>query len=278
MVKRYLIVGATMLLSLTANAESFKIITSADYKTTAYVHKAKGQSRGITIVMLHGKGGKPGASQYSGFYKDLRKAGYRIVAPRMPYSRFDADYSQTIAVIDVAVDEAVKRGDRVVIAGHSLGATFSLHYVGNHSRKEIIGVMPIALGHSPKLAQRFQDETYESVMTAREMVRSDEGSGKKNFTDINAGKVSTIRMTAHTYLSYYDLKIFPHLASILPKIHVPVFWVSGSEDRLTYVYEAEDNFNSIPRNPKSKYLVGKGSHLTVVRKQTHPMIDWLNSL
>jgi pimeloyl-ACP methyl ester carboxylesterase len=277
-VKRLIIVVASVLFSLAANAESFKIITSADYKTTAYVHNAKGQSRGITIVMLHGKGGKPGASQYSGFYKDLRKAGYRIVAPLMPYSRFDADYAQTIAVIDAAVDEAIKRGDRVVIAGHSMGATISLHYGANHLRNEVIGIMPIALGHSPELSGKLMSVTGESVMAARQMAESGQGSTKKNFKDLNAGRVSTIRTTADVYLSYYDPQVFPKLANVLPKIQAPVFWLSGSDDRLTYVYEAENNFNAIPPNPKSRYLEGKGGHKTVVYKQTGPMIDWLNSL
>jgi pimeloyl-ACP methyl ester carboxylesterase len=278
MVKRFLIVAVSMFTSLAANADSFKIETATGYKTSAYVHEAKGQVRGITIVMLHGKGGKPGASQYSGFYKDLRKAGYTIIAPRMPYSRFDAGYGQTIAVIDAAVAEAVKRGNHVVIAGHSMGATISLHYGSNHHQKDIIGIMPIALGHSPELSGKLMSVTGESVMAARQMAESGKGAKKKSFKDLNAGRVSTIRTTADIYLSYYDPQVFPKLANVLPNIQVPVFWLSGSEDRLRYVYEAEDNFNSIPPNPKSKYLEGKGGHKTVVYKQTSPMIDWLNSL
>ena len=277
--KRFIIIVASILFSLNANAGSFRIKTAAGYKTTADVYEAKGQSRGITIVMLHGKGGKPGAPQYSGYYRDLRKAGYTIIAPRMPYSRFDADYKQAIAVIDAAVEEAVKRGGvRVVIAGHSMGATLSLHYGGNHQRKEVIGIMPIALGHSPELSRKLQRVTDESIREAREMTGAGKGEKKKRFKDLNAGRVSTIRTTANIYLSYYDPQVFPELAGVLPKIQVPVFWVSGSEDRLTYVYKAEDNFNLIPPNPKSKYLVGKGRHLTVIGKQTQPMIDWLNTL
>ena len=276
--KRILIVAVCMFTSLAANAESFKIITSADYKTTAYVHEAKGQSREITIVMLHGKGGKPGAPIYSSFYKDLNAAGYTVIAPRMPYSRFDADYAQTIAVIDAAVNEAVKRGDRVVVAGHSMGATMSLHYGGNNHHSGVIGIMPIALGHSPELSPKLMSVTGESVMAARQMVEAGKGSSKKSFDDLNGGRVSTIRTTADIYLSYYDPQVFPRLASVLPKIQVPVFWVSGSRDRLTHVYEAENNFNSIPPNPKSKYLEGKGGHKAVVSKETESMIDWLNTL
>lgn len=278
MFNRLFVVSVTMFISLTANADSFKIETPAGYKTTAYVHEAKGQARGIAIVMLHGKGGKPGAPQYSGFYKDLRKAGYTIIAPRMPYSRFDADYNQTIAVIDAAVAEAARRGNRVVIAGHSMGATISLHYGGNHLRKEVVGIMPIALGHSPELSGKLMSVTGESVMAARQMVESGKGAKKKSFKDLNSGRVSTIRTTADIYLSYYDPQVFPKLAKVLPKIQVPVFWLSGSNDRLTYVYEAENNFNSIPPNPKSKYLEGKGGHKSVVHAHTRPMIDWINSL
>jgi len=278
MFKRFIIVAVGMCISLAASADSFKIETAAGYKTTASVYKASEPARGITVVMLHGKTGKPGLSFYSGFYKYLRKAGYNVVAPRMPYSRFDADYAQTIAVIDAAVDEAVKRGDRVVIAGHSMGATFSLHYGGNHPRKEIIGIMPIALGHQPEFSQKFQEVTIRSVLKAREMVEAGEGSKKESFDDLNMGRQSSIRMTAHTYLSYYDPRVFPELKPILQKIHVPVFWLSGASDRLRYVYEAEDNFKIIPPNPKSKYLEAAGEHKSVVSKQTKPIINWLNSL
>lgn len=276
--KRILIVVASMVVSLAANADSLKIETPAGYKTSAYVHEAKGQEREVAVVMLHGKGSKPGASHYSKFYKDLRKAGYTIIAPRMPYSRFDADYDQAIAVIDAAIEEAVKRGKRVVVAGHSMGATISLHYGANSRREEVIGIMPIALGHSPELSGKIMSVTGESVMEARRMAAAGKGAKKKSFKDLNGGRVSTIRTSADIYLSYYDPQVFPKLASMLPRIAVPVFWVSGSDDRLTSVYDAERNFSTIPANPKSRYLEGKGRHKSVVYKQTGPMIDWLNSL
>ena len=276
--KRILVFAACMLVSLSANAEPFKIKTVSGYETRADVHEAKGQARGITVVLLHGKSGNPGRSFYSGFYRKLRKAGITVVAPRMPYSDFDGDYKQAIEVIDVAVESAVKRGDRVVIAGHSLGATIGLHYVGNHFRNEIIGVIPIAMGHSPDIAMGLLNETIGSVLAARKMVQQGDGLKKKNFNDINAGRKSTIRMTADTYLSFYDTEKFPKLASVLPKIHIPVCWISGKQDRLRFVYEAEDNFNSIPGNQKSRYLEIEGSHLSVVSRSSEQVIDWLNTL
>lgn len=278
MFQRLLLVMVFGVHSLTAMAGSLKIESEAGYKTAVQVHEAKGEVRGITVILLHGKGGSPGASQYSGFYSKLKKAGYTVMAPRMPYSRFDADYKQTIAVINAAVDEAVKRGDRVVVAGHSMGAAISLHYGANHIRKEVIGIMPIALGHSPELSRKLMNITGPDVFKAREMVASGKGEKKKSFADVNQGKRSSIRMTAATYLSYYDPQVYPGLGSVLPKIRVPVFWLSGADDRLTYVYDAENNFRVIPEHPKSKYLEAAGSHKSVVSKQTGPIIDWLNTL
>lgn len=276
--KRLFIFAFCMLVSMGANAQSFKVETASGYETRIYVHQAKGEAKDITVVMLHGKSGSPGRSFYSGFYRKLRKAGYTVLAPKMPYSDFDGNYTQAIDVVDAAVDYAVKQGNRVVVAGHSMGATIALHYVGNHYRKEIIGFLPIALGHSPDVAMGLRNETIVSVMQAREMVKQGNGSKRKYFDDINAGKRKTIRMTAETYLSFYDPKIFPEMASVIPKIHVPVFWISGAQDRLRFVYEAEDNFNAIPANPKSMYREIKGSHLSVVSKSSKAVIDWLNTL
>lgn len=278
MFQRITIAAVTILFSLGASAGSLKIETTSGYKTSAEVHKAKGTAKGITVIMLHGKGGNPGASQYSGFYSKLRKAGYTVIAPRMPYSRFNGSYQQTIEVINAAVDTANKQGDKVVLAGHSLGATISLQYGGNYQRKELVGIMPIALGHAPELSPKLMRITGPSVMKAREMASSGNGSKKKSFKDVNMGKPSSIRMTADTYLSFYDPKIFPGLAGVLPKIKVPVFWLSGADDRLTQVYDAENNFYQIPANPKSKYMEGKGGHKSVVSREMESIITWLGGL
>jgi len=278
MINRLILAGLLCVISLGANAASIKISTGSGYQSTAEVHKAKGTPKGITVVMLHGKGGNPGVSHYSGFYSKLRKAGFTVIAPRMPYSRFDGNYTQTMEVINAAVDEAAKGGDRVVVAGHSMGAAISLHYGANHFRKEVVGIMPIALGHSPELSRKLMNITGPDVFKAREMVAAGKGDKKKSFADVNQGRRSSIRMTAATYLSYYDPQVFPGLGSVLPKIKVPVFWLSGADDRLTYVYDAENNFKSIPANPKSKYLEGKGDHKSVVYRETGRIIDWLSTL
>lgn len=267
-----------MFVSLAVSAGSIKIETGSGYKTTAELHKAKGQPRGITVVMLHGKGSNPGVSHYSGFYSKLRKAGYTVVAPRMPYSKFDGDHKQTIEVINAAVDEAAQRGDRVVVAGHSMGATISLQYAGGSPRSQVIGVMPIAVGHDPSISGKIRRMTEISVEEARGLVAAGKGSEKRKFDDLNGKKISKIKMTAAIYQSYYDPMTWAGLGEVLPKIRVPVFWLSGEGDRLTAVYDAENNFELIPEHEKSRYLEASGNHKSVVSKQTGPVVEWLNTL
>ena len=86
---------------------------------------------GMGVVLLHGKGGVPGA-MLEGFGEALKKAGAAIEEPEMPWSHkriYDATYEQAMAEIDLAVQKLKWRGaTRIVIAGHSLGANAAIGY------------------------------------------------------------------------------------------------------------------------------------------------------
>src|SRR5208337_5222980 len=77
----------------------------------------------VGVVLLHGKDGTPG--NVSGLADALKKNGFAVTTPEMPYSKyrnFDKAYEETVPEIDKAVAELKKQGARrIFIAGHSLG-------------------------------------------------------------------------------------------------------------------------------------------------------------
>ena len=65
------------LASVAAQAKSITLSTPSGYEARAEVHDAMGKVKGV-VIMLHGKNGNPGASQYDGFYLTLQKGGYLV--------------------------------------------------------------------------------------------------------------------------------------------------------------------------------------------------------
>jgi pimeloyl-ACP methyl ester carboxylesterase len=263
--------------SLAVHAKSVTLSTPSGYKTKAEVHEAKGEVKGV-VIMMHGKMASPGTSQYPPLYSKLRKAGYSVIAPKMPWSKFDGSHAQAIEVINAAVEEAAKSSNKIVVAGHSLGAAVTLQYLAASPSPKVSGGVPIALGHSPHISRKLARITDSSVIEARKLAADGKGDKKKSFDDLNMGKKGSLRTTADIYLSFYDPEVFPDIEEGLSNIKVPVLWIAGRDDRLTAVYETRSLFSQIPNNPKSAYREEKGGHKDVVGKQAPLVVEWLDKL
>ena len=265
------------LVSVAAHAKSITLSTPSGYKAKTEVHAAKGDVKGV-IIMLHGKTSNPGASQYSRFYSKLKKAGYTVLAPKMPWSIFDGTREQGVQVINAAVAEATSSSNKIVIAGHSLGAAVALQYLADSPAPQVTGGIPIALGHSPHISGKIARITGPSVFKARKLVADGKGDKKKGFADINMGQKGSIRTTADIYLTFYDPQVFPDIEEGIKEIKLPVLWVAGQDDRLTQVYDTPYLFSLIPANSKSQYREEKGDHKSVVSTQAPLVVEWLNQL
>ena len=210
------------------------------------------------VVLLHGKDGVP--SNVSGVADALKKNGFVVITPEMPFSRnrqFDKSYEDCVPEIDRAVAFLRNQGAKTIfIGGHSLGASIALYY----GTKTIVdGILAIAPGgNTGQLGDRMQVE----LERARKMAAEGKGDEIGVFDDYNQGMRRTRRTTARIYLSYQD----PDGASVIPKNAAalkpgtPLLWVVGTKDPM-YRRGASFAFDKAPPNPRNKYVVVEAGHI-----------------
>lgn len=233
----------------------------------------------LGVVIMHGKGSQNGdGAPTKVLAQFLENKGFIVAAPDMPWQAerlFDKTLDESMAEIDAIVAELKERGaDRVVIAGHSLGANAALAYGAR--RGGLAGIVAIAPGHIPEIwGKRFADD----VATAHAMIDAGKGAEKGNFRDFNQGKETTLSMPARNYLSWYDPageEVMPENAAAL-KDGVPLLVIVGEDDPLSKRGQAYI-FDKAPANSKSRYIVIDGGHMATPKKGKIEILNWLNGL
>ena len=231
------------------------------------------------IVIMHGKGGKNMQKAPTQILaRFLRDKGFIVAAPNMPWQAdriFDKTLEEAMIEIDGIVAELKSDGaDKIVIAGHSLGANAALAYGAR--RDGLAGIIAMAPGHVPELwASRFADD----VAKARAMVDAGNGDEEPEFNDINQGKTTTFLMPAKNYLSWYD----PDGEAVMPKSAArlkpgtPLMWIVGEQDRMAGFGEAYA-FAKAPAHPNSRYEVIGGGHGATPKKGKGKILKWLKGL
>lgn len=233
---------------------------------------------GMGVVLLHGKGGVPGA-MLEGFGEALKKAGAAIEEPEMPWSHkriYDATYEQAMAEIDLAVQKLKWRGaTRIVIAGHSLGANAAIGYAAR--RDGLAGIVALAPGHLPE-AWALRLRTKGAISKAKEMIAAGQGDVPMSFPDLAQGIPFYVKATPNVYLSMFDPDgpaPIPKNAALMPPI--PLMWVVGIADPI-FFHGKDYAFDLAAKNSKSKYYVIPGAHLSTPFQARNAVVDWLKSL
>ncbi len=230
----------------------------------------------IGIVIMHGKGGKnKSKAPTKVLVLFLQKKGFTVSAPDMPWQAdriFDKTVEEAMTEIDKIVEELKSEGaDRIVVAGHSLGANAAIAYGAR--REGLAGVIAMAPGHIPEIwGNRFA----EDVAKARAMVEAGNGDDRADFNDVNQGKKSTFNMKAKYYLSWYDpdgQAVMPKNAAIL-KPGTPLMWIVGKLDGMADRGE-KYAYAKAPAHPKSKYRVIGSSHGATPKKGKKEILKWL---
>lgn len=247
----------------------------------AAVEPARAQDPGLNgmgVILLHGKGGVPGAMM-EGFGEALKKAGAIIEEPEMPWSHnriYDATYEQAMAEIDLAVQKLKTRGaTRIVVAGHSLGANAAIGYAAR--RDGLAGVIALAPGHLPE-AWALRLHTKGAISRAKEMIAAGKGDVPMSFPDLAQGIPFHVKATPNVYLSMFDPDgpaPIPKNAAMMPPI--PLLWVVGIADPI-FFHGKDYAFDLAAKNPKSKYQVIAGAHLTTPFQARNSAVEWLKSL
>jgi len=230
----------------------------------------------VGVVLLHGKDGTPG--NVSGLADALKKNGFAVTTPEMPYSKyrnFDKAYEETVPEIDKAVAELKKQGARrIFIAGHSLGANVALYY---GTRVSVDGVLAIGPGHTPEV-KGYASRVHDSVEQARKMVNEGKGDKIGIFDDYNQGRRDTRKTTARIYLSYADPDgpaVMPANAAAL-KPGTALLWVVGTQDPM-YERGPSYAFDKAPANPNNKYIVVDSNHMNTPTVAAQEIVAWLKA-
>ncbi len=235
---------------------------------------------GLGIVLIHGKQGMP-EGPIGALVRALREAGHPVEAPEMPWSRrrfLDASLFAAFGEIDEAVLRLKARGARrLVIAGHSLGATAALAYAVR--RAPAAGLIMLATGASPERMNLYMPGITESVARARRLIAAGRGGVAAEFAEFNRRRL-TVRVTPETYLSYLDPEgpaLVPRNAEKLSPATALLF-VEGTRDPLHRRSTPAWAFDRAPRHPSSAYVVVPGGHLDVPRAAIGLVRDWLACL
>jgi pimeloyl-ACP methyl ester carboxylesterase len=232
----------------------------------------------IGVVFMHGKWA-PGNSS-SPVYDEIKRAGFLLETPEMPWSQsraYDRDTTAAMAEVDAAVAKLKSRGaERIVVGGQSMGANFAVAYASR--RDGIAGVMAIAPGHVPELSG-YQANLKGDVERAKKLVADGKGDVRDRFNDNNQGQDRKMPSTASIYLSWFDpagLMVMPRNAARL-KSETALLWLVGEQDGMAQRGEGYA-FARAPANPKSAYKLVSGGHSDAGAKAAHEIAFWLKNL
>ena len=240
------------------------------------IHPVSAASSEVGVVLMHGKWGSP--QGMLPIARDLEAHGYMVSNAEMPWSGrrlYDADYPAALKEIEQQVRQLRAKGaKRVVVAGQSMGSNAAVAYAS--SGFDLDGLVILSPGHFPEgsMGRRLTS----SLERAKRMVAEGRSAEAESFDDINQGKQRTIKMTASTYVSYFDPDGLGAITKNVRKLSkvVPVLLVIGTTD--PFYPESRAMFDSTPPHPLSRYVVLESDHFNVPKVVSTEFLKWLDSL
>ncbi|MEA1987891.1 MAG: alpha/beta hydrolase [Pseudomonadota bacterium] len=242
------------------------------------ITSAVGTPQHTTIILMHGKTGSPYASFLESFQSDLAALGYKVIAPFMPWSSttWQGSLCEGMAYINSLASPEIAAGQDVVLAGHSMGAAYSLMYGVTQPSSTIKAIISIGPGHFMHVSNKLQSTTASDVTRARELEANDSGDVLDTFVTLNGGSSQEIATTATRYLSFHDLERVPNVNLYAQSITLPVLWISGSDDPLTTNQNHQQLAASIT-SVNSEFQLLSEDHQGVVALTPNPINTWLQS-
>ncbi len=277
---RYGLLLFLAMFSFSAVADTLEIKVDG-YKAEVGVHPAAAP-QGVVVIALHGKGKGRLHPELVAFAAALAEAGYTTYTPDMPWNGYKAPAWTVYTFLDALIGRVAAAGEKVVIAGHSQGAPYSLFYVTDHTPPpQVAGIVLMAPAHMLHRSKILQRETAESVVRANQMVAAGSGTEISEFADFNRGGgtgFKVVETTAQIYLSYFDLESSPNFLTLISTPKIPLLWVDGSEDLLPRRMRYPEIYALAPSNPKNGYVAVRGGHITMLKNASAPVISWLRGL
>lgn len=218
--------------------------------------------KGWGIVVMHGKGGKPGSmSQVS---SALTAAGAIVVTPTMSWSNGYRTYPQTLSEVSEHIAALRTKGaTRIALVGQSLGANVALGY--GAQRGGVAAIVAMAPGHRP---EAFIGKSAESLARAKQAVASGHGGDVGSYLDTNQGRIFQVQTSAAAYVSFFDPSgpaVMSRNASSLKG--ASLLWIIGSGDA---------GAQEVARGGKIVRI--SGGHFDTPKIAAPEVVTWLESL
>ena len=233
----------------------------------------------IGVVVMHGKGGRPGK-----FVDELASAfereGFRVANLEMPWSgsrHYDVDMNGGVDEITRALDAMLANGARkVFVTGHSQGGLFALHYGGLH---RVDGLVPVAPGGQVD-AGSFVTALGRHVAKAKQMVDEGRGNEKADFSDYEGSRgTNTITTTAAIYLNWFDPN-GAHTTRAFRNVKegTPVLYVAPKRDYPGLQQSKQQNFKALPPHPQTRLYEPDSDHLNAPAAAAREVILWIRQI
>ena len=233
----------------------------------------------IGVVVMHGKGGRPGK-----FVDELASAfereGFQVANLEMPWSgsrHYDVDMNGGVDEITRALDAMRDKGARkVFVTGHSQGGLFALHYGGSH---RVDGLVPVAPGGQVD-ADSFVTALGQYVAKAKQMVEEGRGNEKADFADYEGSRgTNAVTTTAAIYLNWFDPKgAHTTRAYRSVKEGTPVLYVAPKRDYPGLQKSKHQNFGALPPHPKTRLYEPDSDHMNAPAAAASEIILWIRQI
>lgn len=232
------------------------------------------------VVVVHGKWGRPGDRNIGPLATALHAAGFAVDQPEMPWSGtrlYDRGFDAAMDDIDAAAERLKTAGaQRVVVIGHSLGATAVLRYAALH--RPVAAVVIVAPAHFPD-SPIFRQHLSSSLAQAQAMVAAGRGDEGATFVDLNSGDRSrSLTFKAIDYLSYNGPESHAAMSNNAPEIGpLPLLWIAPRFDPATGVFGQLVWPRVRPETPATRIDVN-ADHLAAPMAGRETIVEWLAAL
>jgi len=219
---------------------------------------------GIGVVLMHGHGSW--SAQFAKIVPRLEAAGYGVQAPELCWSdkrRYAGTAEECMSDVDDAIAALHARGyDKIVLAGHSMGASNAFLYAANHDN--LAGLIAWAPN---RFVRTF---TNTNVMDAQRLVEQGKGDEIADFGTV------TLRATPRALLSFEGPDVPFNEERLLPGISVPLFWIGGYDD--VGKRDPTPLFELAQPTPLNELTILNTNHFNVPDRSIDLAIGWLDRL
>ena len=238
---------------------------------------AAAQGELMGIVVMHGKGGQPGAPHMVQFVEQLERRGFLVANLEMPWSRnrnYDVPVARGEEEVTAAVADLRSKGaKKVFVAGHSQGGGFVLHYAGKHGADGIIALAPG--GNVGSVT--FEKYVGNARTRARKLVAEGKGNDVVELRDYEGKRGDYVVFSPPAaWLTWFEpegaMNIPRAAKAVDPK--TPVLFVIPTDDYPTLLKSSPGVYRSLPKNPLTKLYEPRADHLGAPSASVDEIVRW----